>query len=125
MLAHLLKYDSTQGKYAKADTVDSWRKFTSQLMEKKITIYAEADASKLPWGDLGVDVVLECTGFYTSKAKAEAHVNCRCSVRLLSQLQQEATFQTIVLQRKPRNINTRRYGYLCSYLYNKLLGSNG
>ena len=44
------------------------------MTARQITIYKEADASNLPWGDLDVDVVLECTGFYTSKAKAEAHI---------------------------------------------------
>lgn len=73
MLAHLLKYDSTQGTYAKADTVVAGENSIT-VDGKEITIYAEADASKLPWGELDVDVVLECTGFYTSKAKAEAHV---------------------------------------------------
>ena len=42
---------------------------------KTITIYAKANAAELPWGELGVDVVLECTGFYTSKAKAQAHID--------------------------------------------------
>ncbi|MCD7817529.1 MAG: type I glyceraldehyde-3-phosphate dehydrogenase [Lachnospiraceae bacterium] len=74
MLAHLLKYDSSQGKYALADTV-SYTDDAIVVNGKTITIYKEADASKLPWGDLGVDVVLECTGFYTSKEKAMAHVN--------------------------------------------------
>jgi len=73
MLAHLLKYDSSQGKYALADKVEAGEDFIS-VDGKKITIYKEADASKLPWGDLAVDVVLECTGFYTSKEKASAHV---------------------------------------------------
>ena len=73
MLAHLLKYDSTQGTYEKASTVVAGEKSIT-VDGKEITIYAEADASKLPWGELGVDVVLECTGFYTSKAKAEAHI---------------------------------------------------
>ena len=73
MLAHLLKYDSTQGTYAKADTVVAGENSIT-VDGKEITIYAEADASKLPWGELDVDVVLECTGFYTSKAKAEAHI---------------------------------------------------
>ena len=41
---------------------------------KEIKIYAEADAANFPWGEIGVDVVLECTGFYTSKAKAQAHI---------------------------------------------------
>ncbi len=42
---------------------------------KEIKIYAKANAEELPWGEIGVDVVLECTGFYTSKAKAQAHIN--------------------------------------------------
>ena len=70
MLAHLLKYDSSQGKYALADTVEA----TDDSIIVEITIYAEADAKNLPWGELGVDVVLECTGFYTSKEKASAHI---------------------------------------------------
>ena len=74
MLAYLLKYDTTQGTYEKADTVSAGEGSIT-VDGKEITIYAEADASKLPWGDLGVDVVLECTGFYTSKAKAQAHVD--------------------------------------------------
>ena len=73
MLAHLLKYDSSQGKYALADTVSATD--DSIIVDgKEIKIYAKADASELPWSELGVDVVLECTGFYTSKDKASAHV---------------------------------------------------
>ena len=73
MLAHLLKYDSSQGRYALADKVQA--KEDSIVVDgKEIKIYAQADASTLPWGEIGVDVVLECTGFYTSKAKAEAHI---------------------------------------------------
>ena len=73
MLAHLLKYDSAQGKYALADTVKAGEDSIT-VDGKEIKIYAEADAKNLPWGKIGVDVVLECTGFYTSKAKAEAHI---------------------------------------------------
>ena len=73
MLAHLLKYDSSQGKYALADTV-SYSDNSITVDGKEITIYAEKDAKDLPWGKLGVDVVLECTGFYTSKEKASAHI---------------------------------------------------
>ena len=69
MLAHLLKYDSCQGRYVKAETVSA--KENSIVVDgKEIKIYAEKDAANLPWGDLGVDVVLECTGFYASKAKS-------------------------------------------------------
>ena len=72
MLAHLLKYDSSQGKYdgtveAKEDSI--------VVNEKEIKIYAKANAAELPWGEIGVDVVLECTGFYVSKAKSQAHID--------------------------------------------------
>ena len=74
MLAHLLKYDTAQGKYALADTVSADENSIT-VAGKKIRIYAEKDANNCPWGELGVDVVLECTGFYTSKEKSMAHIN--------------------------------------------------
>ena len=74
MLAHLLKYDSTQGRYEKAETVSAGEDFIT-VDGKDIKIYAKANAAELPWGEIGVDVVLECTGFYTSKAKAQAHID--------------------------------------------------
>ena len=74
MLAHLLKYDSTQGRYALADKVSSGEDSIT-VDGKEIKIYAKANAAELPWGEIGVDVVLECTGFYTSKAKAQAHID--------------------------------------------------
>ena len=73
MLAHLLKYDSAQKRYEKADTVVAGEDSIT-VDGKTIKIYAEKDAADLPWGDLDVDVVLECTGFYTTKEKAEAHI---------------------------------------------------
>ncbi|MBS5172455.1 MAG: type I glyceraldehyde-3-phosphate dehydrogenase [Lachnospiraceae bacterium] len=74
MLAHLLKYDSSQGKYAKADTVSAGDDSIT-VDGKEIKIYKEPDANNCPWGALDVDVVLECSGFYTSKEKAQAHIN--------------------------------------------------
>ena len=74
MLAHLLKYDSSQGTYDKKDTVSAGEDSIT-VDGKTIKIYKEADANNLPWGELKVDVVLECTGFYTSKDKAQAHIN--------------------------------------------------
>ena len=74
MLAHLLKYDSAQGRYEKADTVVAGEDSIT-VDGKTIKIYAEKDAANLPWGEIGVDVVLECTGFYTSKDKAQAHID--------------------------------------------------
>ena len=78
MLAHLLKYDTAQGGFAgkfgeNKHTVEATE--NSIIVDgQEITIYAKPNAAELPWGELGVDVVLECTGFYTSKAKAEAHI---------------------------------------------------
>ena len=74
MLAHLLKYDSAQRRYEKADTVVAGEDSIT-VDGKTIKIYAEKDAKDLPWGEIGVDVVLECTGFYTSKDKAQAHID--------------------------------------------------
>ena len=79
MLAHLLKYDSTQGNYvAQGHTVDFHEGEGEDnyivVDGKKIVIYKMPNAADLPWGKLGVDVVLECTGFYTSKEKASAHL---------------------------------------------------
>ena len=80
MLAHLLKYDSSQGNYvAQGHTVDFHEGEGEDnyivVDGKKIVIYKMPNAADLPWGELGVDVVLECTGFYTSKDKAQAHID--------------------------------------------------
>ena len=76
MLAHLLKYDSAQGRYELADTVSANNEEGTITVDgKTIKIYKEKDAANLPWGQVGVDVVLECTGFYCKKDKAMAHIN--------------------------------------------------
>ncbi|MDE5714512.1 MAG: type I glyceraldehyde-3-phosphate dehydrogenase [Anaeroplasmataceae bacterium] len=78
MLANLLKYDTAQGGYCGhygegLHTVEAGEGSIT-VDGKTITIYAEKEAVNLPWGKLGVDVVLECTGFYTKKEKAQAHI---------------------------------------------------
>lgn len=73
MLAHLLKYDSAQKKYELADTI-SYTEDSIIVDGEKIRIYKEPDPKNLPWKELGVDVVLECTGFFTSLEKAMAHI---------------------------------------------------
>ncbi len=83
MLAHLLKYDSAQGRYALADKVEV-KDNTIVVDGKEIIIYAEKDAANLPWKEIGVDVVLECTGFYTSKAKSEAHIKAGAKKVIIS-----------------------------------------
>ena len=73
MLAHLLKYDSAQGRYNHEITSNDETGVIT-VDGKEMKIYAEKNAADLPWGELGVDVVLECTGFYCSKEKSMAHI---------------------------------------------------
>ena len=81
MLAHLLKYDSVQKKFdAEVEAAEDG----IVVDGKKFKVYAEADASKLPWGDLDVDIVHECTGFYTSKAKSQAHLDAGAKKVIIS-----------------------------------------
>ena len=81
MLAHLLKYDTAQKGYCgvigeNLHTVTADDEANTITVDGKVlTIYAEKDAANLPWGEIGVDVVLECTGFYCSKEKSMAHIN--------------------------------------------------
>lgn len=81
-LAHLLKYDSAQKRY-EGHTVESTE--DSIVVDgKKIRIYTEKDPSALPWKDLGVDVVFECTGFFTKKEDAEAHIKAGAKKVIIS-----------------------------------------
>ncbi len=82
MLAYLLKYDTVQGGYH-GHTVE-YDDDSITVDGRKITIYKEANAKNLPWKDLNVDIVLECTGFYTSKAKAQAHIDAGAKKVLIS-----------------------------------------
>ena len=79
MLAHLLKYDTTQGRYVEIghedDVTADDEAGTITVKGQTIKIYKEPDANNCPWAAEDVDVVLECSGFYTSKAKAQAHIN--------------------------------------------------
>ncbi len=70
-LVHLLKYDTTQGRF---DGEVSAAEGSLVVNGKEIKAFANPNPTELPWGELGIDVVLECTGFFTSKEKAEAHV---------------------------------------------------
>ena len=83
MLAHLLKYDSVQGRYADDHEIISDENSIT-VDGKQIPIYSEAEAQNLPWGKLGVDIVLECTGFYTSKEKSQAHIDAGAGKVIIS-----------------------------------------
>lgn len=82
MLTHLLKYDSVQKRY-EGHSIEAGEDYII-VDSKKIKIYAEKDAKDLPWKDLDVDVVLECTGFYTSKEKASAHIEAGAKKVIIS-----------------------------------------
>ena len=82
MLAHLLKYDSVQKRY-EGHTIEATE--DSIIVDgKEIKIYKESDANNCPWKELDVDVVLECTGFYTSKEKSMAHINAGAKKVIIS-----------------------------------------
>lgn len=82
MLAHLLKYDSSQGAYRGHEIL--WDEDSITVDGTDIPVYKEADAHNLPWKALDIDVVLECTGFYTSKAKSQAHIDAGAKKVLIS-----------------------------------------
>ncbi len=82
MLAYLLRFDSVQGTFHGHEVGCTEDSIT--VDGKSISIYSEPDASKLPWGELGIDIVLECTGFYTSKAKSQAHIDAGAKRVLIS-----------------------------------------
>lgn len=82
MLAHLLKYDSVQGAF-NGHEID-YTESSIIVDNKEIPVYSESDASKLPWKELDIDVVLECTGFYTSKSKSQAHIDAGANKVLIS-----------------------------------------
>ncbi|PSJ79989.1 type I glyceraldehyde-3-phosphate dehydrogenase [Neisseria iguanae] len=71
MLLHLFKYDSTQGRFQGAAELKG---DTIVVNSKEIKVFANPNPEELPWGELGVDVVLECTGFFTSNEKCQAHI---------------------------------------------------
>ena len=81
MLAYLLKYDSVQGNFS--HEVDSDEEHII-IDGKKIRVYKEADPAKLPWKELDIDIVLECTGFFASKAKSQAHIDAGAKKVLIS-----------------------------------------
>jgi len=82
LLAHLLKYDSVQGRFS-GHTVDCDEN-TLIIDDKKISVYKDAEPKNLPWGSLGVDIVLECTGFFCSKTKSQAHIDAGAKKVLIS-----------------------------------------
>lgn len=82
MLAYLLKYDSVQKHFGKDVKAEEGAIVVDDTL--RVPVYSEADAEKLPWKDLDVDIVLECTGFYTSKEKSMAHIRAGAKKVLIS-----------------------------------------
>lgn len=83
MLAYLLKYDTTQGTYRYADCIEAGSNYI-MVNGKKINVYNETEAEKLPWKQLGIDVVVDCSGAYLSKEKAQKHIKAGSKMVLLS-----------------------------------------
>ena len=92
-LAYLLKYDTAQGKFPYSVSVEN----DDLIVDgKAIKSYKEKDASQLPWGELGIDIVLECTGFYNSKEKAQAHIDAGAKKVLISAPAKDKETKTVV-----------------------------
>ncbi|WP_027108594.1 type I glyceraldehyde-3-phosphate dehydrogenase [Lacticigenium naphthae] len=101
-LAYLLKYDTAQGRFPH----DIEIKGDSLVVgDKVIKSFAEKDASKLPWGDLGIDIVLECTGFYVTKEKSQAHIDAGAK-RVLISAPAKGDLKTIVFGVNHESIET-------------------
>ena len=102
-LLHLLKYDTVYGRYAKEASVDE-----SALMVEghRYPVYAEKDPTKLPWKDLDVDVVLECTGFFTTREKAVAHLDAGAKRVVISAPSGSPDIETILF-----GVNEDRLGH--------------
>ncbi len=94
MLAHLLKYDTNYGNYEHSVSSDEKHIIVN---DTKIPVFSEKDPSALPWGDLGVEVVIESTGFFTSADKAQAHVDAGAKKVVISAPAKDDVTQTIVL----------------------------
>ncbi len=105
MLAHLLKYDTAQGRYDGHTVVADDEAGTITVDGKTLKIYAEKDAANCPWGELGVDVVLECTGFYCSTEKSMAHINAGAKKVVIS-APAGNDLKTIVYSVNEKNLTT-------------------
>ena len=113
MLLHLFKYDTAQGRFhgtaeLKGDNL--------VINGKEIKVLSNANPEELPWGQLGVDVVLECTGFFTSKEKAEKHIKAGAKKVVISAHR---------LQRQPQNPGRQRNRHLWRLLHHQLPRPDG
>lgn len=93
-LAHLLKYDTTYGHYGKEVRADEKNLVVAG---KSIPVFAEKDPSKLPWKDLGINIVIESTGFFTTREKAKAHLDAGAKRVLISAPTESLDVDTILL----------------------------
>lgn len=100
-LAHLLKYDSNYGVYKKSVEISNGNLVVDG---KEIQVFAEPDPNQLPWGDLGVDVVLECTGVFRTKEKASGHINAGAKLVIISAPAKDGDVTTCV-----RGVNDTEY----------------
>ncbi len=99
-LAYLLKYDTAYGVYNKNIEVKEFPAEEYNLLvvgDKEIKVYAEKEPEKLPWGELGVDVVLECTGFFRDRVGAEGHLRAGAKKVVISAPTKDETIKTVVL----------------------------
>ena len=141
MLAHLLKYDSAQGNYAgiggSKHTVTSKEPVMAEDGKTVVTpgsitvdgkddhhLRRTPDAADCPWKELGIDVVLECTGFYTSKAKAQAHIDAGAKHVIIS-APAGNDLPTIVYSANHKTLTKDDHDHLRGFLHDELPRSHG
>ncbi len=107
--AHLFKYDSNYGIYA--GDVGS-QDATLEIDRRRIRVFAERDPGKLPWRDLGVDVVIESTGLFTDAAKARAHIDSGGAKKVLISAPAKGEDITIVLGVNDRNYDPEKHNVI-------------
>src|ERR1039458_168037 len=118
--AHLTRFDTVHGRFRGEVHVDG----DSMVVNgDRIRVIAQRDPSKLPWGELGVDIVLECTGLFTSKAKASAHLTAGAKKVLISAPGGDDVDGTISLRRESQRVEGGPYGDLECLVHDQLPGA--
>ena len=115
--AHLLKYDTAHGRFRRA-----WKSKATAIVVNgdRIQVVAERDPAKLPWRSLGVDVVLECTGLFTSKAKAGAHLQAGARKVIISAPGEKDVDRTVVFGVNHETLKDVRHGDLERLVHHQL-----
>ena len=120
--AHLTRYDTAHGKFPGTVDVDGDNMIVNG---DRIRVFAQRNPAEIPWGELGVDVVLECTGFFTTKEKASAHLKGGAKKVIISAPGRQGRRRHHRLRRQPRRAEGHRHRHLQRVLHHQLPGAAG